>query len=103
MLDEVVLTNRMRADVADDTTYIRLHVEHPARNKAARLLEALGGQQYHPAAGIVYGFSTSSARDVALHLVQVKVGWTAATAFDGRPRLPIDRSHREFSGSWGVA
>ncbi len=72
----------------DDGPYIHRDVDHEAWDRAARLLEAVGGRPFRPAAGTVYRFITPLARDHALHLVRSKIGWTVATPFDGTPRLP---------------
>jgi hypothetical protein len=65
-----------------------LHVDHTAWQTAARLVAALGGRPSLPAAGTVYQFLTTAARNQALGLVRSKTGWSVASAFDGRHWLP---------------
>ena len=67
---------------------IRLRAEHPSHYRAARLLSSLGGMSRLPAEGLVYGFLTTPARDAALHLVRMEMGWSVASPFEGRDRLP---------------
>src|SRR5689334_7382403 len=66
-----------------DRYYIRLRIDHPARHRSARLLSAVGGHEFLPAAGTVYEFATSRIRDDALQLVQQQMGWSVAAPFDG--------------------
>jgi hypothetical protein len=65
--------------------HIRLDPGHPDLHRACRLLSACGGCEVAQAAGTVYIFITTVARDNALHLVRSKIGYTVAIPFDGRP------------------
>src|SRR5437868_1481279 len=79
MFDVVGSLERMQGDGLGRGPHIRLRVDHPAWQQAARLLEALGGRRVLPAAGTVYGFLTTPAGENAL--VRSKLGWTVAEAF----------------------
>jgi hypothetical protein len=70
---------------APDAAFIRLDVGHPHWSRAARLLEAVGGRRYQPAAGTVYRFLTKPARDRALALVRGAIGHGVATGHDACP------------------
>jgi hypothetical protein len=85
MFDVTGSLDRIQGEGLGCRPHIRLQVDHPAWYQAARLLEALGGRRFLPAAGTVYEFLTLSARDEALRRVRSKVGWSVARPFDGRP------------------
>jgi hypothetical protein len=61
---------------------IRVDIGHWDWDRAAALLEAMGGQRALPAGGTVFRFLTSLTRDNALRLVQSKYGTTVARPFD---------------------
>jgi hypothetical protein len=72
-----------------EAAYIHLNVDRANWYLAARMLEAVGGQQFLivPEQGTVYRFTTSRTRDEALELVRGGFGWTMATPFDDHPVL----------------
>jgi hypothetical protein len=74
-----------RQDNASSDFHIRLNFCHPGLSQATRLLATCGECEIVEAAGIVYRFVSVVARDNALHRLRFKLGWTVASAFDGRP------------------
>ena len=94
MFEVTGLWDGMQSEGVGHGPHIHLRVDHPNWQQAARLLEVLGGRRFLPAAGTVYRFLTTSARDQALQLVRSKVGWTVAAAFDGRPWRPDESKAR---------
>ena len=98
MCHDVGRMARTHRDDFGDGPYVRLDVAHRASYRAARLLEVLGGRHVPTAAGMVYGFVATPARDEALRLVRTKLSWTVADPFDGHPRLPGDPTARRLDG-----
>ena len=90
MFDAAGSLDQMRGQGVGSGPHIRLQVDHPAWQRAARLLESLGGRRVLPAAGTVYRFLTIPTRDQALGLIRSKLGWTVAEPFDGSLRWPGD-------------
>ena len=80
MFDAAGSLDPMRGQGVGPGPHIRLQVDHPAWQQAARLLGSLGGRRILPAAGTVYRFLTTPTRDQALALVRSKLGWTVAEA-----------------------
>jgi hypothetical protein len=82
----------------------RVEAAHPASQKAARLVVALGGRASNAfeAGEMVYGFLSAPARDGALELVRRKVGWAVVSPVDRRAWQPEGPRPRVFLGRSAV-
>ncbi len=65
---------------------IRVDIGHWDWDRAAALLEAVGGQRALLAGGTVFRFLIGLTRDNALSLVRSKFGTAVATSFNDHPR-----------------
>jgi hypothetical protein len=75
-----------RAPARRGVACIRVDIGHWDWDRAAALLEAMGGQRALPAGATVFRFRTGLTRDNALSLVRSKFGRTIASPFDDHPR-----------------
>jgi hypothetical protein len=65
---------------------LSLDVQHWHWDLAARLVEAIGGNQLPAEFGIAYRFTAESTRDYALDLVRRQLGWTIANHYGREAR-----------------